>query len=176
MFAPCQVWTAWITSIIFSCHEFRFLPRHLYLRQWEGDKVGDNWETSGKTHKATVEHDLILRQQEDTREERTETNTKQELEIMMKLLTTPPLRHTYDWRQMTLETDQVGDGWLETNYIIGRQINWETDKLGDTWYETNDEKQVKAKKRHPQRRTPLDRVETNKGRQVKRHIQRAGHN
>ena len=65
---------------------------------------------------------------------------------------------------------------METNYIIGRQINWETDKLGDTWYETNDEKQVKAKKRHPQRRTPLDRVETNKGRQVKRHLQRAGHN
>ena len=49
-----------------------------------------------------------------------------------------------------------------------------TDKFGDTWCETNDEKQVKATTTHPQRRTPLDKVETNQRRQVKRHIQRAG--
>ena len=149
---------------------FDFLPRHLYLRQWEGDKVGDNWETSGKTHQATVEHDLILRQQEDTREERTETNTKQEWHH--DEATNDTATKAYIW----LETNDFGDRSSRRRMIGDKLYNRETDKLGDTWCETNDEKQVKAKKRHPQRRTPLDRVETNKGRQVKRHIQRAGHN
>ena len=39
-----------------------------------------------------------------------------------------------------------------------RQITWEPDKLGGTLQETNDEGQVKARKRHPESRTPLDRV------------------
>jgi uncharacterized protein with LGFP repeats len=36
-----------------------------------------------------------------------------------------------------------------------RQINWERDKMGDTWGGTYDERQVKAQKRHPESRTPL---------------------
>ena len=48
----------------------------------------------------------------------------------------PPLRQTDNWRQIT----------------------WEPDKLGGTLQETNDEGQVKARKRHPESRTPLDRV------------------
>ena len=53
--------------------QFCFMPQcfdlatHLYLRQSKGDKVGDEWETSGKTHTSVVEHDFILRQQENTR-------------------------------------------------------------------------------------------------------------
>ena len=39
----------------------------LYLRQQEGDKVGDKWETSGKTQKPVVEHDFISIQQKDTK-------------------------------------------------------------------------------------------------------------
>ena len=57
-----------------------------------------------------------------------------------------------------------------------RQINWERDKMGDTWGGTYDERQVKAQKRHPESRTPLQTVrETNEGRHVKRHIQIAEH-
>ena len=41
---------------------------------------------------------------------------------------------------------------------IWRQITWEPDKLGGTLQETNDEGQVKARERHPESRTPLDRV------------------
>ena len=45
---------------------FDFLPRHLYLRQQKGDKVGDKWETIGKTEK---KHGgtSFLRQQEETK-------------------------------------------------------------------------------------------------------------
>lgn len=48
-------------------HSFNFLPRHISLRKSEGDKVGDKWETTGKTHQTMVRLDFILGQQEDTK-------------------------------------------------------------------------------------------------------------
>ena len=40
--------------------------------------------------------------------------------------------------------------------LIWRQINWEMDRLGDTWPETHDERQEKARKRHPESQIPID--------------------
>ena len=65
--------------------------------------MGDKWETSGKTQKPVVEHDFILIQQKDTKavKNRDKYETEQNR--------TPPLRQTYDWRQITSETDEVQD-------------------------------------------------------------------
>ena len=40
--------------LVILAHGCDILPRHLYLRQSKGDKVGDKWEISGKTHCKTV--------------------------------------------------------------------------------------------------------------------------
>ena len=90
----------------------------------------------------------------------------------MKLEQDTPTRE-YTWSETnSSETDQVLDKWWETNDgrhakvhrrksqtpPLRRQLNWDTNNLGNTLRETHDERQVKAKNRRPESRTPLDRV------------------
>ena len=57
-------WSMSIQSSMSHTHFFHatrfrfFLPRPLYMKQQEGDKVGDKREPSGKTQKTMVEHEL----------------------------------------------------------------------------------------------------------------------
>ena len=60
-------------------------------------------------------------------------------------------------RQMMKDTQGcIGErAGRQTDDLDLRQISWETDKLGDTWPGTNDARQVKTQKKHPESRTPL---------------------
>ena len=56
---------------------FRFLATAFLSQAIGGDKAGDKWETSGKTHKTIVKHVFVLGRQEDTKLGKKGTCTKQ---------------------------------------------------------------------------------------------------
>ena len=178
-------------------HGVDSLPQHLYLRQWEGDKVGYKWDTSGKTHKTMAEHEFILRQQGDTKGFKNREKHETRIQLRWNSNRTLPLRQTYDWRQikwvwkqMKYETDgerhMMEDTVSKANRrkaghhqgrpmigdkLIWRQINLETHGEGqmmrDKWKHRKDIRRAWQHYRQA--------WETNEGRHVKRHIQRAEH-
>jgi len=92
----------------------------------------------------------VTSETDEVRERKWETNDGWHTNANRRKSRTPPLRQT-----MTGEK------------FIARLR--ETGKFGDTWRKTHDERQVKARKRHPESQTPLDSV-GNKWRETKEEI------